>query len=80
MTDIEDGPNVIGPALHLWTIYYSPSDYPHMYVARRWELDQPTKDVKTAHTLPEIRKMIPQGMHRLPASPFDDPCIVETWI
>lgn len=64
----------------MWTIYHDPSDFPGLYVARRFMLDVPTNDIFTAKTIENIRSMLPFGLHRLDRDPRDDSKIVEVWI
>ena len=71
---------MIDYTLHIWTIYFDPSDFPGLYVARKFNVDKPTKEFKTAKTLEEIRLAIPQGLFCIPADPSDDPVIVESWL
>ena len=69
------------PGLSLWVIYDHPRDYPHCYVARRWELDQPTADHLVSPRLDTIRyEMQLRGLVRLQRDPNDEPQIVECWI
>lgn len=68
-----------------WTIYDSPSDYPDLFVVRRWEIRHgyepvPTDDVRTASSLAQARRNVPGGCVRFHRSPGDDPTIVETWM
>lgn len=72
-----------GDVLSMWHVYDRPKDYPTQYVARRWEvLNEPsaTTDIFVADTLDGLRNLLPQGLYRLPASPGDDPVILETWV
>lgn len=64
----------------LIVVYCKPTDYPEQYVARVWDLNQPTRLVAIAETLDTIREAIPDGMTRIPHTPGDDPCIEEVWI
>jgi hypothetical protein len=68
------------PPLQLWVIYENPADFPGRVVARRWLLDSPTKEYFVGDTVEEVAAMLPRGLFKLPRSPIDDPCIVETWI
>lgn len=68
------------PELSMWTIYERPLDYPHSFVARRWTLNGPTKDIIIGHTLIEVHAYLPPGLYRIGRHPSDDPVIVETWI
>lgn len=61
-------------------IYKHPKDYPDKYVARVFDIDQPTFLAVTADTLEEIRGCIPEGMRRVPRSELDAKEIVESWI
>jgi hypothetical protein len=71
--------------LLMWVIYKKPKDHPKDFVARRWAIRRglhepvPLEDVLTAPTLAAIRERLPPGLYRMPASPIDDPVIVETW-
>ena len=66
--------------LSIWTIYKHPSDYPKHYVARRWLLDKPTKDILLADNLDVLRSLLPNGLYKFNRQVNDDPCIVEVWI
>lgn len=74
--------------LSLWTVYKNPTDYPGKFVARRFELDQPTTDFNVGDDIEPIRDWIFQEAIRFrQGSPFkmersvnDDPIIYETWI
>ena len=61
-------------------VYKDPADYPGKYVARLWDLQQPTGFVVVEDSLDEIRAAIPDGMVSFTRSGQDDPAIVETWI
>lgn len=66
-----------------WTIYKKPSEYPSQFVARRWLITlppTPTEDVFVAEDLSSVRDLLPPGLYCIPASPLDDPSIVEIWI
>lgn len=66
--------------LELWTVYDSPIDLPGRFVARKWLLDQPTRELLQDKTLEGLRAKLPQGLTCLQRSPQDDPKIVETWL
>ena len=74
--------------LNLWTIYQNTTDYPGLFVARRFELDRPTNDTFADKEIEAVRRWVRehasqsgQGVpHRLPRQPEDDPLVVETWI
>lgn len=69
------------PGLILWTIYDHPKDFPNTFVARAWNMDQPTDQLIIAPSLEELREiMVSWGLSCLTRNPEDDPCIVETWI
>lgn len=61
-------------------IYKKPKDYPTKYVARVWNLNQPTRLVALGDTYAEIRAVIPEGMCCIGRTEKDDPVIVEVWI
>lgn len=64
-------------------IYNTPDDYKGYFVARIWDLDQPTDTLMIKKTLREIREDIKANlpnMVRLQKAKNDVPCIVETWI
>lgn len=73
-------------ALSMWTVYDVPTDYPGLFVARRYTVTagrvEVTDDVKTSETLIGIREIIvtETGCTAcIGRSPGDDPVIVETW-
>jgi hypothetical protein len=71
--------------LHMWVIYWNPSDYPHRYVVRRWSVaagsasgdDEP---VAVVETLDEARRSVPLGLVHLGRSQADQRQIVEVWV
>lgn len=67
-----------------WTITRNPSDFPGLYVARRWVVRAgeliSTNDIRTAETLDGVREQLPRGLVALRRNPTDDPVIVEVWI
>ena len=68
-------------SLSLWTIYDHPRDYPRSYVARRFELDQPTGEHMVSPDIASLRdEMMRRGLTCLMRDPTDDACIVETWL
>jgi hypothetical protein len=71
-------------ALHMWTVYDHPRDYPDKYVARRSEIGaasvKMTNDMFVADTVDELRTLLPPGLVCLSRDPNDDPCIVEVWL
>lgn len=67
--------------LPIIAVYKHPEDYPDKYVARAFDLQQPTNLVAVADDYDGILGAIPTGdMVRLERSEKDDPAIVETWI
>ena len=67
-------------SLVIWTIYRSPVDMPGRYVARKWVMDHPTRDVLQHKTLAGLREQLPVGLTRIGRQPSDDPKIVEVWL
>lgn len=66
--------------LYVFTIFKSPEDYPGKYVARRFLLDQPLKDIRVCETLEEVRGCIPPGLVLVPRAPDDPSVVVECWL
>lgn len=78
--------------LSTYAIYKNPLDFPGQFVARRFEVSARqavrTDDYYAADTLEEVRAWIREfsirrrmlADVRLPRSPNDDPCIVESWM
>lgn len=74
--------------LSIWTIYFSPSDFMGMYVARRFEMEVATDDVDIFETLDEARLWVRgQAEKHGQASgycvlreEFDHPTVVESWL
>lgn len=73
--------------LDMWTVYYSPADYPGEWVVRPWRIDsrrdapEPGRAI-LALSLDEARSVIPiqrHGLVRFPRADDDDAAIVETW-
>lgn len=73
-----------GVVVTIWTIYYSPRDYPGLFVLRGHDIlagrTQPRSECFTATTLDEIRDRLPPYSVQLSRDPHDDPVIVEIWI
>ena len=73
-------------ALSLWTVYDHPHDFPHSYVARRFEVSKEHNDPVATSDLIQgelnaIRKSFHQaGLVCLTRNDADDPKIVETWL
>ena len=72
--------------LPMWTVYENPSDYPNLFVARRFDLvrgepePRATGNVLAASSLFELRGMLPIGLRRIPRLHEDEPQVVEVWI
>lgn len=66
--------------LVFWTVYKHPSDYPGLFVARKWLDMLPTQEVLFAPTLNALYAQIPPGLWRFPRDTRDDPVIVEVWL
>jgi hypothetical protein len=70
-----------------YTIYFSPSDWPGKYVARRFQLvagePQPRELMAVEATLEACRAVVRQGrpgLVRMVRDPSDEAQIVETWL
>lgn len=74
--------------LSMWTIYYNTSDYPGLFVARRFELETPTDDMDTFLNLDKAREWVFMDAAKhgqcvpycLSREEFDFPSVVESWI
>lgn len=72
--------------LVIWTVYWSPKDYPGEYVARAHVVGRhkngvtATEFIKRGQTLKDIHDQLPLGLICFPRSPDDDPVIVESWM
>lgn len=71
--------------LQLITVYYNTMDYPGVYVARVFHIQNgmhwATKIILgPKKTLEEIRQLIPEGMVKLERDMNDDKNIIECWI
>jgi hypothetical protein len=71
----------------MWTIYDHPKDYPEVYVAREWVIDddaypRSTASVMIAGDIEILREILLTQMGRtcIARSDQDDPKIVETWV
>jgi hypothetical protein len=68
-------------ALDVWTVYDHPTDWPDYFVARRFEVDQPTGSLILNKALSELQQdLASRGLVRLERQPADDPVILETWL
>lgn len=76
------------PHLSMWTVFYNPSDFPGMYVARRFAMDKATADHKSGPSIEDVRSWIRESARssgqgslvRINRYPQDDPSVVETWL
>ena len=70
--------------LETWTIYDHPRDYPDHFVVRRCSITReglkPDPQAHLATSLEDARRLIPEGLYRMPRFADDDPVIVEVWI
>lgn len=70
--------------LSLWTIYERPTDYPDMFVARRWHgssvRHEPTMDLRIGETLDSVRQQLPGGLTNIGRKNGDEAQIVEVWV
>lgn len=62
------------------TIYRHPLDYPQKYVARLFDLTNPTNVCMIGDSFEELASRKPHTMVRFDRSPDDDPKIVEAWL
>ncbi len=71
--------------LSIWTIYDKPDDYPHSFVARRFEVRRGvllpirTADAIISADLEAVRSQLPKGLSLIPREAGDEPQIVESW-
>jgi hypothetical protein len=71
--------------LTVWTIYAHPADFPHSYVARRFEVGKGAEPIATADIiqgeLHAIRASFEvAGLYCIRRNHTDEPQIVETWL
>jgi hypothetical protein len=66
--------------MNLFVIYFDTTDYPRVYVVRRWVYEEPHELIGMGGTLEEARGLIPAGLHNLGREAEDDGKIVEVWI
>jgi hypothetical protein len=70
--------------LSIWTVYDHPKDFPHSFVARRFEINadgpRPTGDIVQGE-LSIIRKSFSDcGLICFTRNRGDDPAVVESWL
>lgn len=68
------------PGLEIWVVYDNPTDFPGLFIARKWVGETPTQELLQAETLEQLRAKLPQGLVRLDRHSGDDAKIVETWL
>lgn len=61
-------------------VYCCPIDFPGKYVARLFDMDNPTNCVIVSDNYQEIVKGIPSHMYKIKRDPNDEPQILETWL
>ncbi|MFI8575947.1 hypothetical protein [Rossellomorea aquimaris] len=61
-------------------IYESPEDYQGMFVARLFDVNQPTHYILMRPTLEAVRMEVPDRFSLVPKAQGEDSNIVETWI
>jgi hypothetical protein len=73
-------------ALNMWTVYDHPVDYPHTFVARRFEISQSLEPVATTDILRDTKLHVIRaclrcaGLTPFPRKEGDAPPIMETWL
>jgi hypothetical protein len=66
--------------LNIWTVFDRPADHPHGYIARRFEVDQPTADAFEGD-IEAIRDAFTRcGLYRIKRQDADHPSVVESWL
>nr|DAL14526.1 MAG TPA_asm: hypothetical protein [Caudoviricetes sp.] len=68
-----------GLKMPIVVIYYSPSDYPGIFIARLFDLEQGTRYIMQAELIQELRERLPAHLTRSPRTDEDPGAIVETW-
>lgn len=70
--------------LDIWTVYHNPSDYPGLYVLRRFVTSAAgvfaDQNAHVGRTLADVRRHIPPGLLFIPRQSADEPQVVETWL
>jgi hypothetical protein len=74
--------------LPMWTIYWSPDDYPDMFVLRPHYVQcgpGATENITPGEAqlfdnLDDARRAVPPGLVRLDRNVEDDKSVVETWV
>jgi hypothetical protein len=75
----------VSETLPIYVVYFNTRDYPNVYVARRQVCSANLVEVDAdicawALTLEALRSLLPEGLHRIPPMPGDDPVVVEVWL
>lgn len=70
--------------LSMWTVYDKPEDFPHCFIARRFDVDKggvsTTTNILISANIDRLRTVFKaDGLVCMPRLPDDDPKIVETW-
>lgn len=74
-------PDPVPEPIVMWVIYFNPTDYPGLFVTRKFVGETPTgdyaacKDLETARELPVMH-----GLTMVPRMEGDEPQIVEVWL
>lgn len=67
--------------LSIWTVFDHPRDFPHCFVARRFEGERATGDVIVCRDLEPLRdEMERRGLVKIDRFPEDHPNVVESWL
>jgi|HubBroStandDraft_1064217.scaffolds.fasta_scaffold32770_8 hypothetical protein len=66
--------------IEMWTIYWSPRDYPNCWVVRRFVGLLPDPIGAICQTLESAREQVPDHCVCLHRAPDDDPAIYEVWL
>lgn len=71
----------------MWAVYDHPSDFPNVFIARRWDVYadrvEATTSVMTEPVLVHLReRLVTEAycMQKLARTPWDDPTIIEVWL
>lgn len=72
-------------SLTMWTVYERPSDFPDLYVARKWEVQQgfakPTLEVRVSTDLSPLEDQLShEGLTFMQREPSDEPQILGVWL
>lgn len=65
----------------IYAIYKDPSDYPGLYVVRRWYTEHLTEEpLIVTPNLGDARLALPMGLANVGRQQGDDPAILEVWL